>query len=405
MKRYNSLYLGTVVLVVGLTAVFLALIFGSGSSQAAGPWHVAPGGDDGNDCISPGFPCATINGALGKPTFVSGDTILVASGVYTGTGDEVVYFRDTAAELSGGWELDFSKQTGRSTIDGEGERVGLNLDGSDQVTVKRFLVQNCKGSGINVGYSSLVLSDSIVHGNNGDYGGGIENYGDLTLKRCSVSNNKAEFDGGGIYNAGILALTNSTINDNKAWNNGGGIATNPLDGTILTNSTISGNFAKDFGGGVFVSAVPPKSNRWMNIHNCTISFNSAVEGGGIYQEAGEPYPFLRTTQLDEMMNSILSGNFDKEESSLYRGEFISDDYNLDNTDAMLLPLEGWPGYHPLHYLSPAIDAGDPTGCKDYNYKNLETDQRGVERNGRCDIGAYEYDSIRYLVFPLMPRSE
>ena len=48
-------------------------------------WYVAPGGNDGSDCLSPATPCATINGALQKPdqSLAPGDTIRVAVGVYT----------------------------------------------------------------------------------------------------------------------------------------------------------------------------------------------------------------------------------------------------------------------------------------------------------------------------------
>jgi len=52
-------------------------------------------------------------------------------------------------------------------------------------------------------------------------------------------------------------------------------------------------------------------------------------------------------------------------------------------------LEGSPGYHPLLLGSPAINAGNLAGCKDDNGDPLPTDQRGLPRFGRCDIGAYE----------------
>jgi hypothetical protein len=51
--------------------------------------------------------------------------------------------------------------------------------------------------------------------------------------------------------------------------------------------------------------------------------------------------------------------------------------------------------------SPAIDAGDPTGCKSYieSPKLVRTDQRGFFRpvNARCDIGAFEYGSSASFV--------
>ena len=69
-------------------------------ARAAGPWYVAPGGSDGNSCLSAGSPCATINGAIGKAS--PGDTIKVATGTYTAsTGSEVVLI-DKSITLSGG---------------------------------------------------------------------------------------------------------------------------------------------------------------------------------------------------------------------------------------------------------------------------------------------------------------
>ena len=59
---------------------------------------MAPGGDDGNDCLSPGAPCATIDGTIAKTN--PGDTIYVAVGSYTGTGDQVVLL-DKSVTLPG----------------------------------------------------------------------------------------------------------------------------------------------------------------------------------------------------------------------------------------------------------------------------------------------------------------
>ena len=40
--------------------------------------------------------------------------------------------------------------------------------------------------------------------------------------------------------------------------------------------------------------------------------------------------------------------------------------------------------------SPAIDAGNPAGCTDHLGNPLAADQRGMPRDGRCDMGAYEF---------------
>ena len=52
---------------------------------------------------------------------------------------------------------------------------------------------------------------------------------------------------------------------------------------------------------------------------------------------------------------------------------------------------------PLLIGSPAIDAGNPSGCRDSKGNLLTTDQRGLRRPDRddqtgCDIGAYETQS-------------
>ncbi|MBI5954423.1 MAG: hypothetical protein HY865_22430 [Chloroflexi bacterium] len=51
-------------------------------------WYVAPTGSDSNNCLSPGTPCLTINGAINKAS--RGHMIHVASGTYTGTGTYIV---------------------------------------------------------------------------------------------------------------------------------------------------------------------------------------------------------------------------------------------------------------------------------------------------------------------------
>jgi hypothetical protein len=48
-----------------------------------------------------------------------------------------------------------------------------------------------------------------------EHGGGIYNYGTLTLENCVVTNNMAN-GGGGICNSGVLTLINSSVNDNTA---------------------------------------------------------------------------------------------------------------------------------------------------------------------------------------------
>ena len=85
MKTHPKSWLALTVLAF---ATLMVIVLITGVARAAGPWYVAPGGSDGNSCLSAGSPCATINGAIGKAA--SGDTIYVATGTYTNsTGSEV----------------------------------------------------------------------------------------------------------------------------------------------------------------------------------------------------------------------------------------------------------------------------------------------------------------------------
>ncbi len=121
--------------------------------------------------------------------------------------------------------------------------------------------------------SSSVFSSNTTHSGTGG-GGGIANYGAVTVIKSAFSGNTATArDGGGIYNATTLKVTNSTFSDNSAGSGGGGIGSN---GTTLTviNSTFSGNSATYAGGGVH-------NNQYTaTVINSTLSGNSAGSGGG-----------------------------------------------------------------------------------------------------------------------------
>jgi len=74
--------------------------------------------------------------------------------------------------------------------------------------------------------------------------------------------------------------------------------------------------------------------------------------------------------------------------------------DLNNVDPMLGLLQNNGGPTQTMALpsgSPAIDAGNPTGCADGQGHPLATDQRGLPRPDKedsagCDMGAYESQS-------------
>ena len=112
------------------------------------------------------------------------------------------------------------------------------------------------GAGIGQNSGTLVVSGSTISGNNGDgaisYGGAISSRnpsGDVTVYSSTLSGNSAGFNGGGIYmQSGTLTVANSTIAGSSAGNEGGGIRSAAAANVNVTNTTISGNYAQFVGG-------------------------------------------------------------------------------------------------------------------------------------------------------------
>jgi CSLREA domain-containing protein len=228
--------------------------------------------------------------------------------------------------------------------------------------------------------NALTILDSRIEDN---FGSGVAVNGNATglIVNSTISGNSTSGSGGGVSNAGILTIVNSTISGNDSAYDGGGISTHNgqvhlYNVTIANNTTDSDNDSFGNGGGIAIGSV------------ATVTFQ----------------------------NTIIAGNFDNSNPGLVipdcSGVLTSEGYNLIqsdfgcgitgdttgnriNQDAALDPLQnnGGPTFtHALQITSEAINTGNPAGCRDHNGDLLDTDQRGYVRNGRCDIGAFEYGS-------------
>ena len=273
------------------------------------------------------------------------------------------------------------------------------------LTIQNGYGANDSGGGVR-NFGSLTLNNSAVINNTTNSsisltGGGIYNTGSLTLTNSQVSGNTAVgYGGAGIDNQGSAVLNNSTVSNNQIMgyhNSGGGIRNS--GSLVLNNSTVSGNVSSFEGGGII---------NWgtLALNSSTISYNSAEIAGGI--EAG--------TGTISMRNTIIANNSSSSGTSPDCGGVLNINslgYNLIgnssgcpfssvmgdrlNVDARLGTLVGSPSYHPLLFGSAAIDGGDPTGCMG-SMGPLLTDQRAMPRVRRCDIGAYEYQGDLYSIF-------
>ena len=77
-------------------------------------------------------------------------------------------------------------------------------------------------------------------------GGGIGNFGTLTVTACSIVGNKASgfsVGGGGLYNFGTLTLLDSTVANNTSSGTQGGGGGIVSTGTLsLVNTTVANNY-------------------------------------------------------------------------------------------------------------------------------------------------------------------
>jgi hypothetical protein len=264
----------------------------------------------------------------------------------------------------------------------------------------------------------------------GDQGGGILNFGVLTIENSTISGNTAAFTGGGVSSGNTLTIKNSTLSDNSAYVRGGGIFNSGfLD---VESSTLSGNTATLSGGGIAHVGSRRQGGRLLTLENSTLSGNTALRGGGIenYQSTvtienstlsgniatasgGGIYTYGESFGIVTIVRSLISGNLAPSRSEIHfgGGRLYVNNFNIfgangtvgggfspgatdivptvplsDILDPMLADNGGPTLTHALVTGSPAIDASPvDSHCP-------AADQRNVCRpqGAACDIGSFEY---------------
>jgi hypothetical protein len=366
-------------------ALFLTL---APTSQGSNTWYVnGVSGSDTNACTAPTSACKTIGHAISLAAV--GDSIIVAPATYHET-------------ITIAISLNIIGSGARTTIvDGGGKVTVVSVSNATaNVALSQLTIQNGSPSGIyNLGV--LALTNSTVRNN-------------YVYKNCA---NYCSGIGAGIRNEGSATISNSTIANNSihvycspqnyphlCFAYGGGISNEGGGHLAIINSTLTGNSVsgkmngQPFGccGAIFMSLDNQTS---LTINSSTIAGNSATGSiGGI----------VGVTTI--ISNSIVANNVGGNCS----GSMVSKGYNLssdstcnfnalgdlNNHDPLLGPLQNNGGPTDTMALlpgSPAIDGGNPGGCKDAQGHLLTTDQRGMPRPDRedtlgCDIGAYESQS-------------
>ncbi len=404
----------------------------------------------------------TLRAAIMQANFTSGlDTILLPADTYTLT-IPGVDDNDQVGDLDIGDDLVIEGSgPGQTIVDGNGavtgDRVFHILSTAQQTTLSGMTIRSGVtvyinpdqdagfGGGIYQNGGDLNLSDVIIEDNQASYGGGLvpsffNRPGTTNLERVTIRANQAQQYGGGIYlidmqgssGTSRLGVSHSTISGNTAQHGGGisfqGFGFNGvyLTTLALTNTTVSGNSVDHDGGGIYdLGGLVQLANVTIasNQVNLPATDNGGVGGGGVVTASANGFvPTL------DVKNSLIGDNVRRKAGILFtfqddcNGAVTSFGHNLfqsttgctinvvptdlKNVDPLLGPLQNNGGSTQTQALlkgSPAIDAGNPNGCIDFNVTVVDTDQRGWHRpNGlSCDIGAVEIGLFVYT--PLVGR--
>lgn len=210
----------------------------------------------------------------------------------------------------------------------------------------------------------LITGGNGVAGNSGGsssnngHGGGILNFGTLTVTGSTLSGNSVNdtsvyvCEGGAIANiGGTVNVSNSTLSGNSvAGGTGGGdsggaianigdAATATVATVTVSNSILSGNSAAHDGGAIFNYLYGT-----LTVSNCTLSNNSAASAGGAI--------WTRDTGFVTISSSTLSGN-----SAGFGGAID----NVGGAYALTVSNSVFSGNSPDNIVGPYTDGGGNTG--------------------------------------------
>lgn len=221
----------------------------------------------------------------GVTAAANGDTVLLAPGTFTGTGNKYINLRSKAITVT-------SEAGPEATIiDCEGVGNAFDLRGETSSVISGLTIQNghaSHGGGIHCNASSPRIENNIIKDCTAlSYGGGMYfGYSHAVVQHNVVTNCSAPKGGGiSLYKcASIMTLHFNTITHNIATNAGGGIHFWDSPPTMV-NNTLVGNGAPS-GGGLFLTGT--FSTPW--IYRTIIAFGT--DGTAIFCGAGAAPTFI-----------------------------------------------------------------------------------------------------------------
>ncbi|MFH1219592.1 MAG: hypothetical protein V1694_03985 [Candidatus Eisenbacteria bacterium] len=220
-----------------------------------------------------------------------GDTLLLASGTFTGAGNHDL--------IVPGKSLVIRSEAGNSadcTIDCEGQ-YGFQF-WTDRTVVDGLTISNAGSSAVRIHYDryrepapphtpDVTFTNCVFASNSGFQGGAVKidcSVGLVLIKNCEFVSNYAEYEGGAVYVYGIggsldLTIKNCIFRDNSTQNWGGAISCSRHEVWVAIVSSIFYHNSAGSGGGLSAGIV------YGGVQSCTFIANYAAEGSGI--AAGE----------------------------------------------------------------------------------------------------------------------
>jgi hypothetical protein len=307
------------------------------------------------------------------------------------------------------------------TLSGGGRSAVFQVDADVTASVSGLTITGANGCGL-YSQGNVTLTNCTISGNTTNWeGGGVhENGGNLTMLNCTVSRNTSVEWGAVTIINGSASLTNVTISDNSTGSfgggmvvsystvtltactvsgnsvgsdDGGGLVSNGSSTLVLINCTVTNNTASTFGGGI-----SERSGGTITLTNCTVTGNSASQAGGLYANGGCTTTLTNTIVAGQKAGGDISGALQSDSAYNLIGNGsgmtgISNGTNGNQVgiaqapiNPLLSPLGNYGGQTQTMALlpgSPAI-AGGTTGTG-----IPATDQRGQERSGHVDDGAFQ----------------
>ncbi len=371
-----------------------------GTSPPSGPFtivRVRPSGDDALDGSAWPLAKRTVQAAIDAAATAGGE-VWVQAGTY--------YERITLAPFAhvyGGFdgteatraERDWSTHT--TTLDGQQQGSVVNggpgyaVSALDGFRITRGAATD--GGGIRLVACSPTIANNTLMGNLASSSGGAlylsQSYSHISHN--AIVGNKAAQGGGICVNLSTPTLENNVLSGNRGTNNGGGLYVISSSDVRIANSAVIGNSASGDGGGLYVFGSTA------GIFNCTLTDNSARDGGGLHLSASS-HPITVANTLIAFNSTGLYGRY---ESPVLRNNCVygnaSSDYQYvtnptgTNGNISVDPrLAGRP-YGDWHLLpdSPCVGAGDNAYA--LGTTDLDGQPRCQPTGAAVDIGADESD--------------